>query len=69
MAPQQNSVEKIWSQKKIQKREKSRNTLVIKIVRSVRSGHLVMLLSFLVGRSDSIKSSEVSISVMFRIRS
>ena len=39
----------------------------LKIVRSIRSGLLIF--AFLLSHSDSVKSSEVRISVRFRIRS
>ena len=39
----------------------------IKVVRSVRSGHLIVLFPFLVSRSDSVKSSKVRISIGFEL--
>ena len=70
MAPQQNSKEKVWSQKENEKsNKKGRSMPVIEVVRSVRSGHLIMLFFFLLSRSDGIKTSEVRISVGFGIRS
>ena len=39
----------------------------LKIVRSIRSGLLIF--AFLLSHSDSVKSSEVRISVRFRVRS
>ena len=56
------------SEKKTRKAIKS-SMPVIEVVRSVRSGHLIMLFFFLLSRSDGVKSSEVRISVGFEIRS
>ena len=46
MAPQQNSVEVFGVEKKLRKEKKSRSMSIIKVVRSVRSGHLVIFFSF-----------------------
>ena len=47
MAPQQNSVEVFGvKEKNLEKRKKGRSMPIIKVVRSVRSGHLVILFSF-----------------------